>query len=76
MATYVLVGGAWIGASAYDPTLAALMLGVGVGAIAQVIVQIAPAVREPGGRLMHPLAAAGALAGLLTMYATGLLVSI
>ena len=35
--------GAWIGASAFNPSLAALMFGIGAGAIAQVIVQIAPA---------------------------------
>jgi ZIP family zinc transporter len=68
--------GAWIGASAFDPSLAALMFGIGAGAIAQVIVQIAPAVRDEAGRLLHPLAAWGLLTGLLVMYATGLLVSV
>ena len=68
--------GAWIGAAAFDPSLAAVMFGVGVGAIAQVIVQIAPRVRDSTGRLLHPLAVAGALAGLLVMYATGLLVAL
>ncbi|MBD0283184.1 MAG: ZIP family metal transporter [Thermoleophilaceae bacterium] len=68
--------GAWIGASAFDPNLAALMFGIGAGAIAQVIVQIAPAVKDEAGRLLHPLAAGGLLAGLLVMYATGLLVSV
>jgi zinc transporter ZupT len=68
--------GAWIGASAYDPSLAALMFGIGAGAIAQVIVQIAPGVRDSAGRLLHPLAAAGALTGLVLMYLTGLLVAI
>jgi zinc transporter, ZIP family len=70
------VVGAWIGASAFDPSLAALMFGIGAGAIAQVIVQIAPAVRDEAGRLLHPLAAGGLLTGLLVMYATGLLVSV
>jgi zinc transporter, ZIP family len=68
--------GAWIGASAFDPSLAALMFGIGAGAIAQVIVQIAPAVRDEAGRLLHPLAAGGLLAGIVVMYATGLLVSV
>jgi zinc transporter, ZIP family len=68
--------GAWIGASAFHPSAAALMLGIGAGAIARVIVQIAPAVRDERGRLLHGLAAAGLLAGLAVMYATGLLVSI
>ena len=70
------VFGAWIGASAYNPSLAALMFGVGAGAIAQVIVQILPAVRDGAGRLLHPLAAGGLLAGLAVMYVTGLLVSV
>jgi len=68
--------GAWIGASAFNPSLAALMFGIGAGAIAQVIVQIAPAVKDEAGRLLHPLAAGGLLTGLLVMYATGLLVSV
>jgi len=68
--------GAWIGASAFDPSLAALMFGVGAGAIARVIVQIAPAVRDETGRVLHPLAAGGLLAGLVVMYVTGLLVSV
>jgi zinc transporter, ZIP family len=68
--------GAWIGASAYQPGLAALMFGVGAGAIAQVVVQIAPQVRDGAGKLLHPLAVGGLLMGLAVMYVTGLLVSI
>ena len=68
--------GAWIGASAYDPTLAGLMFGIGAGAIARVIVQIAPSIRDRTGQLLNPVAAGGALAGLAVMYATGLLVSV
>jgi zinc transporter ZupT len=68
--------GTWIGASAFNPSLAALLFGLGAGAIAQVIVQIAPSVRDAGGRLLNPLAAGGMLAGVLLMYATGLLISI
>jgi len=68
--------GAWIGASAYNPSLAALMFGVGAGAIAQVVVQIAPGIRDSAGRLLHPLAVAGLLTGLAVMYVTGLMVSL
>ena len=68
--------GAWIGASAFNPSLAALMFGIGAGAIAQVIVQIAPQVRDESGRFLHPLASTGLLVGLLVMYLTGLLVSV
>jgi ZIP family zinc transporter len=68
--------GAWVGASAFHPSVAALLFGVGAGAIAQVIVQILPSVRERDGRLLSPPVTAGLLAGLLIMYATGLLVSV
>jgi zinc transporter ZupT len=68
--------GAWIGASAFHPSVAALMFGIGAGAIAQVIVQIAPAIRASDGRLLNPLAASGLLTGLAVMYATGLMVSV
>jgi zinc transporter, ZIP family len=68
--------GAWIGASAFNPSLAALMFGVGAGAIAQVVVQIAPAIRDGAGRLLHPLGVAGLLTGLAVMYLTGLMVSL
>ena len=68
--------GAWIGASAFHPSVAALLFGVGAGAIAQVIVQILPQVRERDGRLLSPVVCAGLLGGLLVMYATGLLVSV
>ena len=68
--------GAFIGASAYDASLAAFMFGLGAGAIAQVIVQIAPNLRDKAGQLLHPLAVGGLLAGLALMYVTGLLVSV
>jgi zinc transporter, ZIP family len=68
--------GAWIGASAFDTSLAAFMFGLGAGAIAQVVVQIAPGVRDSSGRLLHPLAVGGLLAGLALMYVTGLLISL
>jgi zinc transporter, ZIP family len=68
--------GAWLGASFYQPGLAALMFGIGAGAIAQVVVQIAPQIRDGAGRLLHPLAVGGLLTGLAVMYATGLLVSL
>ena len=70
------VAGAWIGASAFNPSLAAFMFGLGAGAIAQVIVQIAPSVRDPGGRLLHPLAVGGLLSGVALMYATSLLIAL
>jgi zinc transporter ZupT len=68
--------GAWIGASAFHPSVAAVMFGIGAGAIAQVIVQIAPGIRAGDGRLLNPLTTGGLLTGLVVMYATGLLVSV
>lgn len=68
--------GAWIGAAAYNPSLAALLFGVGVGAIARVIVQLAPAMRDGTGRLLNPVAVTGTIAGMAAMYLTGLLVTI
>ena len=68
--------GAWIGAAAFDPSLAALLFGVGVGAIARVIVQLAPAMRDGDGRVLHPLSVAGLIAGIAALYLTGLLVSV
>ena len=68
--------GMWIGASAFNSSVAALLFGLGAGAIAQVIVQIAPSLRDSSGRLLNPPVAAGIVAGLLLMYATGLLISL
>ncbi|MGC1166817.1 MAG: ZIP family metal transporter [Solirubrobacterales bacterium] len=68
--------GAWIGASAFDPSLAALLFGIGVGAIVRVIVQISPAMRDGDGRLLYPSTVAGMLAGIAVLYLTGLLVSV
>jgi zinc transporter ZupT len=70
--------GAWIGASAFHPSVAGLMFGIGAGAIAQVIVQITPSIRdrERKGPLLSPLVAGGLLSGLAVMYVTGLMVSI
>lgn len=68
--------GAWIGAAAFNPSVAALLFGVGVGAIAQVIVQLLPSMRDGDGRAFHPAAVAGLVAGIGALYLTGLLVSV
>ena len=68
--------GAWIGAAAFSPGIAAFLFGLGVGAIVQVIQQLAPSMRDDAGRALHPGAVAGLLVGLGFMYATGLLVSV
>jgi zinc transporter, ZIP family len=68
--------GAWIGAAAFNASLAAFLFGFGAGAIAQVIVQLAPTLRDGDGRTLHPTAVTGLLAGMALMFATGLLVSV
>jgi zinc transporter, ZIP family len=68
--------GAWIGASAFNPSVAALLFGAGVGAIVQVVWQLVPAMRDGQGRALHPGAVWGLLAGIAALYLTGLLVSV
>jgi zinc transporter ZupT len=68
--------GAWIGAMAFNASLAAFLFGFGAGAIVQVIVQLAPTLRDSHGRTLHPAAVAGLLAGVALMFVTGLLVSV
>ena len=66
--------GALIGAAVNNAELSAFLLGVGVGAIAKVIVQVLPAVRERAGAALDPLAIGGVAGGVLLMYGTALLV--
>jgi ZIP family zinc transporter len=68
--------GAVIGASAYNQELATFLIGVGVGAIVQVIGQLLPSIRDSEGRALHPLSIAGIVAGAFVLYATSLLVAI
>jgi ZIP family zinc transporter len=71
--------GAWIGASAFNASLAALLLGAGAGAIVQVIQQLVPTIRENVGgvqRVLYPASVAGILAGFAILYVTSLLVSV
>jgi zinc transporter, ZIP family len=68
--------GAWIGAAAFNSSIAAFLFGFGAGAIVQVIVQLAPSLRDDGGRLLHPAAVGGLLAGMAVMFTTGLLVTL
>jgi len=68
--------GAWIGAAAFNPSVGALLFGIGVGAILRVVVQLAPLMKDDEGRILNPVSVAGILAGLAVLYATGLLVSV
>jgi zinc transporter ZupT len=67
--------GAWVGAAAFNASIAAFLFGFGAGAIVQVIVTLAPSVRDDDGRLLHPAAVTGILGGMGIMFATGLLVA-
>lgn len=68
--------GAVLGATVNNAGLSSFLLGIGVGAIAQVIVQIAPSMRDrDGGGRVSPVAIGGLATGVLVMYLTGLLVT-
>jgi len=69
------IPGAILGATVVNAELSALLLGVGVGAIAQVIVQITPALRPSSGQKLGPETIGAITAGVLVMYLTGLLVA-
>jgi zinc transporter ZupT len=68
--------GAWIGGFSYSPTASVLFLAIGAGAIVQVIAVLGRSMGS-GGRegFKGPLNAAGVVAGLIVMYATGLFVA-
>jgi zinc transporter ZupT len=68
--------GAVIGASAFNPELATFLLGIGVGAIVQVIEQLVPAIRDRAGRALYPASIAGIASGMAILYVTSLLVSV
>ncbi len=69
--------GAVLGATAYQPNLAALLFGVGAGALAQVAVKLLPLIRDPQtGRIATPLTSAGIIIGVVFMFVTGLLVAV
>jgi zinc transporter, ZIP family len=68
--------GAFIGASVTNPELSTFLLGIGVGAIVQVIVQIWPSIRDDRGRGLYPMSVAGIIAGGALLYATSLLISV
>src|SRR4029078_8058608 len=69
------IPGAILGATVVNAELSALLLGVGVGAIAQVIVQITPALRPSSGQKLGPETIGAITAGVLVLYLTGLLVA-
>ena len=68
--------GAVIGAGAYNQELATFLIGVGVGAIVQVIGQLLPSIRDSKGQALYPLSVAGLVLGAGILYATSLMVSV
>jgi zinc transporter, ZIP family len=71
------IAGAWLGGFVYSPVWSVLFLAIGVGAIAQVIVQIVRqmAAGQPVARqLARGPVLAGLTAGFAVMYLTGMLV--
>jgi zinc transporter ZupT len=68
--------GAWIGGFAFSPLLAALFLGVGAGAILQVIIEVGGMLirRAPARGPVTVANLVGGTLGLMVMYATALLV--
>jgi zinc transporter ZupT len=71
----VILGG-WIGGLAYSPTIGALFLAIGVGAIVQVDWEIVGMVRDAGGRVGTTLNLLAFLAGFAVMYGTDLFVTL
>lgn len=73
------VFGAWIGGFAYSPVLAALFLGIGVGAIWQVIVDVWALLQDyaerEGAQAVSWTNVAGFLLGMAIMYFTAFLVA-
>ncbi|GAA0961403.1 ZIP family metal transporter [Virgisporangium aurantiacum] len=69
-----VIPGAVIGVVIDNAALSAVLLGIGVGAIVQVIVQIARTLRSRDDRLLRPAVVAGLAGGVAVMYLTGLLV--
>jgi zinc transporter, ZIP family len=76
MAGVPTVLGAWIGGFSYSPIWTTLFFAIGAGAIVLVVYELWRLfARRTSAGLLAPLNAAGVLAGMLIMYATGLLVT-
>jgi ZIP family zinc transporter len=67
--------GAWIGGFAPSPTLAVLFLAIGTGAIFEVVYEIAKLIQKDTQRESMPATVfSGVLAGMLLLWATGLMI--
>ena len=67
--------GAVVGVRVDNGELSTFLLGLGIGAIVQVVLQILPGLRTRGGPALTVATSSGVAAGLVLMYATGLLVA-
>ncbi len=69
------IAGAWIGGYAPSPFLAVFFLGIGAGAIFQVIYEIAKLIQKDTQREAMPMTVfSGVLSGMVLLWATGLLI--
>jgi len=72
------IAGIWLGAFAFSPHWAALFLGVGAGAILQVLVEVGAYLQRlsPTASLLSARSLAGSAAGAAIMYGTSLAVQV
>jgi zinc transporter ZupT len=69
------IAGAWLGGFAPSPTLAVLFLGIGTGAIFQVVYEIAKLIHKDTAKTPLPLTVfSGVVAGMLLLWVTGLFI--
>jgi zinc transporter ZupT len=67
--------GAWIGGFSPSPTLTVLFLGIGVGAIFEVVYEISRLIRKDTAAEAQPLMVfSGVVAGMVLLWVTGLLI--
>jgi ZIP family zinc transporter len=67
--------GAWIGGLSPSPMLAVLFLGIGTGAVFEVVYEIAKMIRRDTAREIMPLTVfSGVVSGMLLLWVTGLLI--
>jgi ZIP family zinc transporter len=67
--------GAWIGGFSPSPTLAVLFLGIGVGAIFEVVYEISRLIRKDTAAEAQPLTVfSGVVAGMVLLWVTGMLI--
>ncbi|MBK8293748.1 MAG: ZIP family metal transporter [Solirubrobacterales bacterium] len=64
--------GALAGGSVSSDEIAAALIGIGVGAILQVVVQLVPAMKDEDGKTFTPVPAGSPATGALALYLTGL----